>query len=72
MSEKLYEKILAKKVDGFVATAGIVCNEVREGHAEGEIVIKKEHLNPIGTVHGGSYIYLGRYYRRTCCDFKRW
>lgn len=54
MSEKLlYEKILEKKVDGFVKTTGIVCTEVREGHAEGYIEITAAHLNPIGTVHGG-------------------
>jgi len=54
----ILEDILSKKVDGFVAATGIKCTEVKEGYAVGEIVITPEHLNPIGTVHGGAIFTL--------------
>lgn len=38
---------------GFVKLTGINITEVREGFAAGEIVIREEHLNVIGIVHGG-------------------
>ena len=37
----------------FTRHMGIVANILREGYAEGEMEIKKEHGNVIGSLHGG-------------------
>lgn len=42
-----------KKFNGFIKLTGIKCLETKEGYAKGEVEIRPEHLNPIGTVHGG-------------------
>lgn len=36
----------------------IITDEVREGYARGRLIIKPEHMNPIGSVHGGCIFFL--------------
>lgn len=38
---------------GFIKHAGIEVTDIGEGFCEGKIVIKEEHLNPNGALHGG-------------------
>ena len=42
----------------FIEHNGIYCTEIGKGYATGEIVIKKELLNPAGIVHGGVIVTL--------------
>lgn len=49
--EKLKEN--RKFMKGFAAETGIEEVEIKKGYARGEIKITKDHMNVIGSVHGG-------------------
>jgi len=36
----------------------IITDEVKKGYAKGRLVIMPEHMNPIGSVHGGCIFFL--------------
>lgn len=36
----------------------IITDEVKKGYAKGRLVIRPEHMNPIGSVHGGCIFFL--------------
>ncbi len=42
----------------FAQYIGIVTMEMKEGHARGEMVLEKHHLNAVGSVHGGAIFAL--------------
>lgn len=46
------------KRDRFAAHSGITLLDVGEGYAKAEMPIKPEHLNGVGTVHGGALFTL--------------
>lgn len=43
----------SKHLEGFIAMTGIKFIDAGDGYARGEVEIREEHLNPIGSVHGG-------------------
>ena len=59
VSEEDFEKarMLAEEI-GFSKDSGIELLELEEGYCKGRIVIRKRHLNPLNTVHGGVFFTL--------------
>lgn len=47
-------------------TIGITILEVREGYAKGSLLLKKEHINVFGTVHGGIVFILADHVGGAC------
>jgi len=45
---------------------GINILELKEGYAKGSLVLKKEHLNVFGSVHGGIVFILGDHVGGAC------
>jgi acyl-CoA thioesterase len=36
----------------------IITDEIKEGYAKGRLIVKPEHMNPVGSVHGGCIFFL--------------
>lgn len=55
-----YERILKHRneVNRYASFMGIVTTEIKEGYAKGELIIRPEHENAVGTVHGGAIFSL--------------
>ncbi|MBR3401103.1 MAG: PaaI family thioesterase [Parasporobacterium sp.] len=56
---ELLETIRKEAMKGYTEYSGIELTEVGEGYAAGRVVIKPQHLNPSGAVHGGIIFCLG-------------
>lgn len=48
-----FEKLKELRNVGFNKAVGVVTTELSEGYAKAEIEIGPQHINPIGSVHGG-------------------
>lgn len=48
-----FEKLKELRNVGFNKAVGVVTTEISEGYAKAEIEIGPQHINPIGSVHGG-------------------
>lgn len=48
-----YDRLLALRNQGFAKEIGLKMTCLREGYATGELEIREQHINPIGSVHGG-------------------
>lgn len=48
-----FEKLKELRNVGFNKAVGVVMTEISEGYAKAEIEIGPQHINPIGSVHGG-------------------
>ncbi len=48
-----FEKLKELRNVGFNRAVGVVTTEISEGYAKAEVEIGPQHMNPIGSVHGG-------------------
>lgn len=48
-----FEKLKELRNMGFNKAVGVVTTEISEGYAKAEAEIGPQHINPIGSVHGG-------------------
>ncbi len=48
--KEVYERI---EKNGFAKLCGLEMLEAHDGYAKGRFVLRPEHMNPIGSVHGG-------------------
>ena len=55
LSKEVHEKLMGEigRNDKFIELMGIRIVEVDEGYCKGELEVTDQHMNPLGTVHGG-------------------
>ena len=54
ISEKVSEKVLERlEKNGFAKLCGLEVLEAHDGYAKGRFILGPQHMNPIGSVHGG-------------------
>ena len=55
LSKEMHEKLMGEigRNDKFIELMGIRIVEVDEGYCKGELEVTDQHMNPLGTVHGG-------------------
>ena len=67
---ELLETIREEAMKGYTEYSGIELTEVRDGYAAGRVVIKPQHCNPSGAVHGGIIFCLGDVIGGIACRMK--
>ena len=55
LSKEMREKLMGEigRNDKFIELIGIRIVELDEGYCKGELEVTDQHMNPLGTVHGG-------------------
>ena len=55
LSQEMHEKLMGEigRNDKFIELMGIRIVAADEGYCKGELEVTEQHLNPLGTVHGG-------------------
>lgn len=55
LSQEMHEKLMGEigRSDKFIELMGIKIVAADEGYCKGELEVTEQHLNPLGTVHGG-------------------
>lgn len=55
-----YEKIKTLRNKDYKSgrLLNIITDEINEGYAKGRLMVRPEHMNPIGSVHGGCIFFL--------------